>query len=1149
MGKSSILISFLVLVAALAAGLISFSASPVATHAAATSTITINRYDAYKNLISTVTRDYTWLEANLPVYGDGNTHYYCQGPSFNYTDLDALWNPAESINIESRDMGRVKGSDLKDLCDLAGGAGTGDVIQLKDPFGYKKYFDYENIYTPTARQGRMVIAWFNADEGGYPPAYESAMRLVFFADQGVNPNGWHVFGNWDMHETMPARRWHFFNGTDPSSSDLSVYHVSIINIYQPELTVCDAAGNLKLNFLPGQTVFVKGLGLSAGVSYKLWIQPEPAAIVPLDSLDRPLYGTPFTLIPAFDPSSVQETVVTNTHGDLAPVPVWNIPASAAAGKKYDIIADCQSAGTTGQYDNKDYVASAGFQGLSMVASLNLPSAAFTADVISGLVPLTVHFTDQSTGSPLVWKWDFNNDGTVDSTQTNPLYTFTASGRYDVKLTVINSDGSDEELKNSFITVDELPTAAFTANVTSGTAPLSVNFTDLSSGNPASWAWDFENDGIVDSSARHPTFTYSQPGWYSVKLAVTNAGGTDAEVKIDYIRVDEPPLSLLWGPYLSGAGTSGTLINIKTSLSTNATVEYAVESYYNSSGAYSLSASDGLTTQLHHIPLSGLEPATTYHYRVNYQGISTPDFHFRTLPASGNFTFAVYADTQDNPPLYYQSQRHRLIADSLAQDPDIAFTVIAGDLVGDGNDLSDWDRFFEAAGSMLSGIYVFPALGNHEDHSPFYSEIFSLPDYYSLDCSNAHFTVLDTTGNITAQTAWLESDLDSPQPWKFVFFHHPMYSASGWSDLKEDWEPLFAGHAVEAVWNGHHHSYQRYLKNGIMYSIIGTGGGAAYYHNIIDDPDYQNGLEDFLGYARVTVDSAADTSLVQIIRVADISTDGKQITPCPPGTLFESYLLHIPAPAPVIISATAGLHGSISPSGNVSVEYGQSQTFHITPDSGFAISSLMVDGAAITPPVSSYTFTGVTTGHHISATFTRALEVSLVQGWNTFSTPVSLDPAHNTLGDILAGVDFDVVYSFDAAAGYWSIPSIGYSLQPCESLYVHLRSSGKVVLKVNPAFTATPELSLETGWNLIGLAAMADIKATEALQSVENGAGGLTGYTQVVSQGYNVQESWVYLRGQPISGTEGAGWLKPYRGYWIFMVNPGLLTGFTVTPLP
>lgn len=79
-------------------------------------------------------------------------------------------------------------------------------------------------------------------------------------------------------------------------------------------------------------------------------------------------------------------------------------------------------------------------------------------------------------------------------------------------------------------------AAFSGTPVTGTAPLLVRFTDQSTGRITSRAWDFTNDGRTDSAARNPTYRYTQPGNYSVRLTVTGPGGSDAEVKRDYIRV-------------------------------------------------------------------------------------------------------------------------------------------------------------------------------------------------------------------------------------------------------------------------------------------------------------------------------------------------------------------------------------------------------------------------------------------------------------------------------------------------------------------------------------------------------------------------------------------------------------------------------------
>nr|WP_319374734.1 DUF3344 domain-containing protein [uncultured Methanobacterium sp.] len=85
--------------------------------------------------------------------------------------------------------------------------------------------------------------------------------------------------------------------------------------------------------------------------------------------------------------------------------------------------------------------------------------------------------------------------------------------------------------------DAAPVAGFSANTTSGEGPLNVQFTDASTGYVARYAWDFDNDGNVDSTEQNPTCTYNNAGYYTVKLTVTNPGGSDDEIKTGYITVN------------------------------------------------------------------------------------------------------------------------------------------------------------------------------------------------------------------------------------------------------------------------------------------------------------------------------------------------------------------------------------------------------------------------------------------------------------------------------------------------------------------------------------------------------------------------------------------------------------------------------------
>jgi PKD repeat protein len=170
-----------------------------------------------------------------------------------------------------------------------------------------------------------------------------------------------------------------------------------------------------------------------------------------------------------------------------------------------------------------------------------PAAEFSADPVSGDKPLTVQFTDLSTGTVTQWSWDFDGDALEDSTVQNPLYTYNTAGSYTVSLTVTGPGGSDTITKTDHITINEpAPIAEFLGSPTNGIAPLAVNFTDLSAGDVTSWSWDFDNDGVEDSSVQNPGYTFNVAGTYTVSLTVMGPGGSATEIKTDYIAVNEPP---------------------------------------------------------------------------------------------------------------------------------------------------------------------------------------------------------------------------------------------------------------------------------------------------------------------------------------------------------------------------------------------------------------------------------------------------------------------------------------------------------------------------------------------------------------------------------------------------------------------------------
>ncbi len=233
-----------------------------------------------------------------------------------------------------------------------------------------------------------------------------------------------------------------------------------------------------------------------------------------------------------------------------------------------------------------------------------PVADFSASPTSGDYPLTVNFTDLSTGSPTSWSWDFG-DGVGTSTSQNPSYTYNAAGTYTVSLTATNAYGSDIETKVDYITVTQPPqnppVADFVGSPTSGDYPLTVNFTDQSTNSPTSWSWDF-GDGVGTSTAQNPSYTYNAAGTYTVSLTATNAYGSDSETKLDYITVTEPTQNNMHvsnmtvnrrtrGPLLNGDAYV-TVVDQNGSPVANATVS-GYFNFPNTSTKSGLTGSDGV----------------------------------------------------------------------------------------------------------------------------------------------------------------------------------------------------------------------------------------------------------------------------------------------------------------------------------------------------------------------------------------------------------------------------------------------------------------------------------------------------------------------------------------------------------------------------
>jgi PKD repeat protein len=161
----------------------------------------------------------------------------------------------------------------------------------------------------------------------------------------------------------------------------------------------------------------------------------------------------------------------------------------------------------------------------------------------GVAPHTVQFKNESTGDYDTFAWDFNGDDVVDSTSPNPTFLYTeptaASDatvkQYTVSLTVSGNGGEATETKVDYVTVYAPVKADFDASPPTGKVPLTVRFTNKSKGAYDSFAWDFDDDGRVDSRDRDPVYTYTRPGLYTVSLTASGKGGTDKKMAAKLIN--------------------------------------------------------------------------------------------------------------------------------------------------------------------------------------------------------------------------------------------------------------------------------------------------------------------------------------------------------------------------------------------------------------------------------------------------------------------------------------------------------------------------------------------------------------------------------------------------------------------------------------
>jgi PKD repeat protein len=176
-----------------------------------------------------------------------------------------------------------------------------------------------------------------------------------------------------------------------------------------------------------------------------------------------------------------------------------------------------------------------------------------------------------------------------------------------------------------------PVAAFSGSPLTGTAPLTVHFTDQSTNSPTSWTWNF-GDNTATSSAQNPSHTYTSAGTYSVMLTVANAAGSNTLTRTNYITVNAPVT-----PDFSLSASPGSR-NVSRGSSTTFTVTLTTSGGFNSPVGLSVSGlPNGATYTFSKNPLtSGTSILTVSTTRTT----STGTFPLIITGTSGSLTHSM-----------------------------------------------------------------------------------------------------------------------------------------------------------------------------------------------------------------------------------------------------------------------------------------------------------------------------------------------------------------------------------------------------------------------------------------------------------------------------------------------------------------------------
>lgn len=274
-----------------------------------------------------------------------------------------------------------------------------------------------------------------------------------------------------------------------------------------------------------------------------------------------------------------------------------------------------------------------------------------------------------------------------------------------------------------------------------------------------------------------------------------------------------------------------------------------------SGAYSAAEGERDVAWYHHVRLAGLTPDSTVRFRIESDGVRSPELWFRTAPFA-TAGAALLAGGDSRTGLRARCWINRAIARLVQADPSLLALWHGGDYVGNGDRWDQWSRWLShheltttRDGRVLP---ILPTRGNH-DYGPLFDEVFDAPGVgtgWFHTALGAEVSLLTLNTNVSAagdQLDWLESELaaaaDSAR-WIVTSYHRPLYPAvKSAGPAKPFWTPLFDRYRVDLSLESDGHCIKRTVPiladephpEGVVY--VGEGGLGVPQRTARTDPWY------------------------------------------------------------------------------------------------------------------------------------------------------------------------------------------------------------------------------------------------------------------------------------------------------------------------